>query len=74
MQAAEQRRMFVASGTSEQVPVSEHCALRASAVCPVLCQGDVIGAVAMVSTTVPTEREQALLLVAAAFLGKQMEE
>ena len=74
VQAAEQRRIFAAATASEQVPVTEHCALRASAVCPVLCQGDVIGAVAMVSAAAPTEREQALLLVAAAFLGKQMEE
>ncbi len=70
------RHNFVSSGKSEFKPV-EGVDRPASIVFPIIASSDVTGAVVLLEneeSTVPDEAETKLAQVAAAFLGKQMEE
>ncbi len=70
------RRNFISSGKSEFKPV-EGVDRSAALVYPIIASSDVTGAVIMLEgedDTVPDETETKLAQVAAAFLGKQMEE
>lgn len=70
------RHNFVSSGKSEFKPV-EGVDRPASIVYPIIASSDVTGAVVLLEgedSTVPDETETKLAQVAAAFLGKQMEE
>jgi len=70
------RHSFISNGKSEFQPV-EGVDRSASIVCPIIASSDVTGAVVMLigeEETVPDETETKLAQVAAAFLGKQMEE
>lgn len=67
------RRLYVAHEAG--VRVCEGCPLEAVAVAPVLCHSDLIGSVALLGTHGPVNiGDLALVQVAAAVLGKQMEE
>ena len=51
--------------------------LYAQTICPIICQGDVIGAVVLMAKDIKTrmgETEKKLAHCAAGFLGRQMEE
>lgn len=70
------RHNFISSGKSEFKPV-EGVDRPAAIVYPIIASSDVTGAVVMLEgedNTVPDEAETKLAQVAAAFLGKQMEE
>ena len=66
----ETRRPYTAEG--QGVPVCDTQGMAAMAIAPVLCNGDIIGSVALLSAA--SEAHMALIGVAAAVLGKQMEE
>lgn len=71
------RRSFVAAGTEKFVPV-EGLDRTAEIVCPILAASDVTGSVVVLTpedgSSVSVELGAKLAQVAAAFLGKQMEE
>lgn len=74
--AMEGRRLLAPPAPEAAAPV-ENAPLAALALAPILAQGDVIGAVALLGESgAPraTEAESKLIAVAAAFLGRQMEE
>lgn len=71
------RRVFCAISPQEYIYACEGAEQPAIAVAPILCQGDLIGSVALLGTrdgAVASEAEMKMLLVAASFLGRQMEE
>lgn len=73
----ERRKNFLAQNDSELLIPIEGVEKTAAVVCPVLAAGDVSGAVLLLtpeSGELPRESEIKLTQVAAAFLGKQMEE
>lgn len=70
------RHNFISAGKSEFKPV-EGVERSAAVVYPIIASSDVTGAVVMLedeNAVVPDETETKLAQVAAAFLGKQMEE
>jgi AbrB family transcriptional regulator, stage V sporulation protein T len=70
------RRTFISTGSEKLQPV-EGIDRMASVVCPILASSDVTGAVVLLENDaqeVPNETQIKLIQVAAAFLGKQMEE
>lgn len=70
------RRPFVSNGKDDFLPV-EGMDRTASVVCPILASSDVTGAVVLLlddAQAEPEETKVKLAQVAAAFLGKQMEE
>ena len=69
--AVEQRRLFTAADSA--LPLCEGVDTSATALMPILCNGDLIGSVALTGS-MPDEAMVLLVKVAAAFLGKQMEE
>ncbi|MEG0911414.1 MAG: stage V sporulation T C-terminal domain-containing protein [Ruthenibacterium sp.] len=72
---AEQRRLSVHDGDAPAPLLCEGVPVKAEAVASILCHGDLIGAVLLCNDGKETgARDTALLAVAAAFLGKQMEE
>lgn len=74
---AEQRRAAVYAHDGEAQPpvLCETLPLKAQAVVPILCHGDLIGTVLLCADGKTADAHNvALLTVAAAFLGKQMEE
>ncbi len=74
----EQRKNFVlTSGYEKQLTPLEGVERQASVAIPIIAAGDVVGAVCMLaaeSGAIPTETDVKVAQVAAAFLGKQMEE
>lgn len=72
-QLVERRRLFTVP-SSESVTLCDSSSQGINAMMPILCNGDLIGSVAMVTAGTPTESEITLLRVAAAFLGRQLEE
>ena len=67
----------IAAGDANRVQPVDGSDRAAAVVAPILAAGDVIGAVCMLqpdSGAVPNEGDVRLAQVAAAFLGKQMEE
>lgn len=74
----EQRRTKVAvAGESKRIPPTDGVDRYVGVVSPIIAAGDVIGAVCMLlpeTGAVPNESDVKLAQVAAAFLGKQMEE
>ena len=76
--AMEQRRTHLArAGESERMPVAEGVDRFVGAGVPILSAGDVIGSVCLLlpeSGALPGEGDVKMVQVAAAFLGKQMEE
>lgn len=66
------RRLYTAQGSA--VPLDVQNAASVSAAMPILSGGDLIGAVALLGRDACGERETLLLRVAAAFLGRQLEE
>ena len=74
----DQRRTYqIAAGDANRVQPVDGSDRAAAVVAPILAAGDVIGAVCMLqpdSGAVPNEGDVRLAQVAAAFLGKQMEE
>lgn len=72
-QLAQRRRLFAAAPEAG-VPMCEDAQKSVNAVMPILCNGDLIGSVAFATKAVPEDSELALLRVAAAFLGRQLEE
>ena len=77
-EAMEQRQTHVAkAGDQKRLQPVESIDRYAGVMCPIVAAGDVTGAVCMLlpeSGAVPTEGDVKLAQVAAAFLGKQMEE
>ncbi|MEG1406602.1 MAG: stage V sporulation T C-terminal domain-containing protein [Ruthenibacterium sp.] len=74
---AEQRRLTVYDRNADVAAptICESLPLKAEAVVSILCHGDLIGAVLLCADGKQTDAHNtALLAVAAAFLGKQMEE
>ena len=72
--AVEQRRLFTAADAASALPLCEGVDTSATALMPILCNGDLIGSVALTGS-MPDEAMVLLVKVAAAaFLGKQMEE
>ena len=70
------RRTFVNASGEKLQPV-EGIDRKASVVCPILASSDVMGAVILLedeTQAAPDETQMKLVQVAAAFLGKQMEE
>ena len=75
-EALESRRLQLSPGPEAGLPFAG-APLPALLMAPILAQGDVIGSVALRGTEAeprPTETEVRLVSVAAAFLGRQMEE
>jgi AbrB family transcriptional regulator (stage V sporulation protein T) len=74
----EQRRTKVAvAGESKRIPPTDGVDRYVGVVSPIIAAGDVIGAVCMLlpeTGAIPNESDVKLAQVAAAFLGKQMEE
>ena len=73
----ENRINYVKSGTEKPLYPIEHSDIEASIAFPIIGAGDISGAVIFISDSTnakPTETEVKLAQVAAAFLGKQMEE
>ena len=68
--AVEQRRLFTAADAASALPLCEGVD---TTLMPILCNGDLIGSVALTGS-MPDEAMVLLVKVAAAFLGKQMEE
>ena len=71
--------ILAAKGERSFIPVAdgESTEYEQEAICPILCEGDVIGAVILLSTDAKVkmgEVEQKLILSAAGFLGRQMEQ
>lgn len=60
-------------GRRQRLPLCEGVDTSATALMPILCNGDLIGSVALTGS-MPDEAMVLLVKVAAAFLGKQMEE
>ena len=71
--AVEQRRLFTAADADSALPLCEGAGAAATAMMPILCNGDLIGSVALTGGA-SDEAMVLLVKVAAAFLGKQMEE
>ena len=71
--AVERRRLFTAADEGTKLPLCEGARTEASAVMPILSSGDLVGSVALTGT-VPDEEKVTLVKVAAAFLGRQLEE
>ena len=77
---ANRREMVVASrGDRSFIPICEDCEndYQHQAIAPIICGGDVIGSVVLLQNSVRDkmgEVEQKLVLSAAGFLGRQMEE
>ena len=71
--AVEQRRLFTAADAASALPLCEGVDTSATALMPILCNGDLIGSVALTGS-MPDEAMVLLVKVAAAFLGTQMEE
>ena len=71
--AVEQRRLFTEADAASALPLCEGVDTSATALMPILCNGDLIGSVALTGS-MPDEAMVLLVKVAAAFLGKQMEE
>ena len=76
-QAMENRRVL-SSGDADPIPPFAGAPMSAKVLAPILAQGDVIGSVALLgdgqAAQQPGETEIKLVTVAAAFLGRQMEE
>ena len=73
----ENRINFIKSATEKPLYPIEHSDIEASIAFPIIGAGDISGAVIFISDSTnakPTETEVKLAQVAAAFLGKQMEE
>jgi AbrB family transcriptional regulator (stage V sporulation protein T) len=74
----ENRKSYVLTlGNDKQLIPLEGIERGAAVAIPILASGDVVGAVCMMAAetgAVPTETDVKLAQVAAAFLGKQMEE
>lgn len=71
----EQRRSFNSSASDEEVMPIEGLERKASIVCPIIAAGDAVGSVIVLDDgRKPSETEIKLTSVAAAFLGKQMED
>ena len=71
----EQRRSFNSSASAEEVMPIEGLERKASIVCPIIAAGDAVGSVIVLDDgRKPSETEIKLTSVAAAFLGKQMED
>jgi len=76
-QIMENRKDYTAEKNSENMLPVEGLDRSALVACPVISMGDVVGAVLLLANdnnAVPTETEIKLTQVAAAFLGKQMDE
>ena len=71
--AVERRRLFTAADNATTLPLCEGARTEASAVMPILSSGDLVGSVALTGS-VPDEEKVTLVKVAAAFLGRQLEE
>lgn len=71
--AVERRRLFTAAGDDTALPLCEGARTAASAVMPILSSGDLVGSVALTGG-VPDEEKITMVKVAAAFLGRQLEE
>ena len=69
-----ERRRLVTALASEGTVLCDGAPGCVNAVMPILCNGDLIGSVALATAAAPTEGELILLRVAAAFLGRQLEE
>ncbi len=72
----DQRKVYCYTQSGPLVPVSEENGKHhLSVAAPILCQGDILGGVLLLTETptVPTEADRKLAQTAAAFLGKQME-
>ncbi|MDR0884390.1 MAG: AbrB/MazE/SpoVT family DNA-binding domain-containing protein [Oscillospiraceae bacterium] len=73
----EHRNAWTAASDTEPLRPVEGLERAAGIACPILGAGDVLGAVVLMmheDGTLPTQTETKLVQVAAAFLGKQMEE
>ena len=73
----ESRRTFVAKAASERLQPIDTLPRYAAVCAPILASGDVSGAVCLLlgeAGTLPSDSDYKLCAVAAAFLGKQMEE
>ena len=76
-QIMESRNEYTASKSTEKMLPVEGLDRSALVACPVISSGDVVGAVLLLAgenNSTPTETDTKLTQVAAAFLGKQMEE
>ncbi len=69
----ERRRLFTADGAETALPVCEGAKAEASAIMPILSSGDLVGSVALTGGKADAQ-SVALVKVAAAFLGRQLEE
>lgn len=74
----ERRSILAMSSEKEFIPVMEDVQedFKAQAICPIICEGDVLGAVIILTKDEKcrfTDTERKLAMVAADFLGKQME-
>jgi AbrB family transcriptional regulator (stage V sporulation protein T) len=74
----ERKTILAMSSDKDFIPVmdEEQEAFKAEAVSPIICEGDVLGAVILLSKDEKykfTDMEKKLVMVAADFLGKQME-
>ena len=73
----ESRKDYTANSSGENMMPVEGLDRHAIVACPVISMGDVVGAVLLMANenhSTPTETEIKLTQVAAAFLGKQMDE
>ena len=73
----ENRENYIKSGSNDVFHPVDNSDLEASLIYPIIASGDISGAVIFLSDgskTIPSETEIKLAQVAAAFLGKQMEE
>ena len=73
-----ENRRVLSSGDADPIPPFAGAPMSATVLAPILAQGDVIGSVALLgdgqAAQQPGETEIKLVTVAAAFLGRQMEE
>lgn len=72
-QHVDSRKLFN-TPPSDGLTVSDASAQTVNAMMPILCNGDLIGSVAIATQGEPTEAELTSLRVAAAFLGRHLEE
>lgn len=76
-EAIAKRTPFIAEKGSDSPEAVEGCERKASAVLPIIGQGDILGAVVLLSADsgeLPNATDLSLAHVAASFLGKQMED
>lgn len=71
--AVERRRLYTAGDSDTALPLCEGARASASAIMPILSSGDLIGSVALTGGK-PDAENVTLVKVAAAFLGRQLEE